>query len=276
MNFPPIREVLTNASQRIDPVDAEWLLLHVIDRSRTWLFTHPDGVLGHEQAKTFELLVRRREQGEPVAYLTGRRGFWTLDLDVTPATLIPRPETELLVELALQRLPLDRAARVADLGTGSGAIALAIASERPEARVIATDASIAALEVAEGNAQRLGFGNVEFRLGEWFAPLTGERFNLIASNPPYIADGDPHLDEGDLRHEPASALSSGNDGLDDIRVIVANAPAHIHEGGWLMLEHGYDQGSAVRALMEQAGFADVSTQLDLEGRDRVTLGQWQG
>lgn len=273
MNFPPIRELLAEAGQRIDPVDAEWLLLHVIDRSPTWLFTNRDAVLGHEQARNFEALVQRRQHGEPVAYLTGRRGFWSLDLEVTPATLIPRSETELLVELALERLPTDRASRVADLGTGSGAIALALAHERPQSRVIATDASIDALEVAQRNAQRLAIANVEFRHGEWFAPLQGERFDLIASNPPYVAVGDPHLDQGDLRFEPASALSSGGDGLDDIRAIVANAPTHLHEGGWLLLEHGYDQGAAVRGLLEQAGFVDVATRQDLEGRDRVTLGR---
>ena len=273
MNFPPIRELLADAGQRIDPVDAEWLLLHVIDRSHTWLFTNRDAVLGHEQARNFESLVQRREQGEPVAYLTGRRGFWSLDLEVTPATLIPRPETELLVELALEKLPDGCAA--ADLGTGSGAIALAIASERRKSRVIATDASIDALEVAQRNGQRLAITNVEFRHGEWFAPLQGERFDLIASNPPYVAVGDPHLGEGDLRFEPAAALSSGSDGLDDIRDIVVNAPAHLHDGGWLMLEHGHDQGDAVRALLEHAGFAEVATRHDLEGRDRVTLGQWR-
>ncbi len=273
MNFPPIRELLADAGRRIDPVDAEWLLLHVIDRSHSWLFTHNDDVLGHEQARNFESLVQRREQGEPVAYLTGRRGFWSLDLEVTPATLIPRPETELLVELALERLPVERTSRIADLGTGSGAIALAIAHERPQSRVIATDASSDALHVAQRNAQRLAIANVEFRHGEWFAPLQGERFDLIASNPPYVAVGDPHLDEGDLRFEPATALSSGSDGLDDIRDIVANAPVHLNDGGWLLLEHGYDQGSAVRALLEHAGFIDVATMRDLEERDRVTLGR---
>lgn len=273
MNLPPIRELLADASRRIDPIDAEWLLLHVIDRSHTWLFGNRDAVLGHEQARNFESLVQRREQGEPVAYLTGRRGFWSLDLEVTPATLIPRPETELLVELALEKLMDGGSA--ADLGTGSGAIALAIAHERKQSRVIATDASRDALEVAQRNAERLGIANVEFRHGEWCSPLQGQRFDLIASNPPYIAVDDPHLVEGDLRFEPASALSSGSDGLDDIRVIVADAPAHLQAGGWLMLEHGYDQGDGVRALLERAGFAEVATRRDLEGRDRVTLGRWR-
>ncbi len=274
MNFPPARELLAAAGQRIDPVDAEWLLLHVVDRSHAWLFANRDAVLGHEQARNFELLVQRRAEGEPVAYLTGHRGFWSLDLEVTPATLIPRPETELLVELALERLP--EAGSLADLGTGSGAIALAIAHERGRSRVIATDASSDALEVAQGNARRLAIANVEFRHGEWFAPLQGECFDVIASNPPYVAVGDPHLDEGDLRFEPASALSSGSDGLDDIRVIVAGAAAHLEPDGWLLLEHGHDQGDAVRGLLEVAGFIDVATRRDLEDRDRVTLGKWNG
>ena len=273
MNFPPIRELLADASRRIDPIDAEWLLLHVIDRSHSWLFSNRDAVLGHEQARNFNSLVQRRAQGEPVAYLTGRRGFWSLELEVTPATLIPRPETELLVELVLEKLVDGGSA--ADLGTGSGAIALAIAHERKQARITATDASREALEVAQRNAQRLAIANVEFRHGEWFAPLQGDRFDVIASNPPYVAVGDPHLDAGDLRFEPASALSSGSDGLDDIRIIVANAPTHLHAGGWLMLEHGHDQGDSVRALLERAGFSDVASRPDLEGRDRVSLGRWR-
>ena len=224
-------------------------------------------------AERFEALLARRQAGEPVAYLTGTQGFWTLELEVSPATLIPRPETELLVELALARSPVDAGARIADLGTGSGAIGLAIAKERPRAAVIATDASRAALEVARRNATRNRIATVEFREGDWLAPLAGETFDLIASNPPYIADGDPHLGEGDLRFEPPSALSSGADGLDAIRRIVRDAPAHLASGGWLLLEHGWDQGEAVRALLEAAGFMDVETAQDLEGRDRVTLGR---
>ena len=265
--------LLAQARRRIDPADADLLLAHALGRSRTWLLAHGDDGIAAAEAARFTALVDRRAAGEPVAYLTGSRGFWTLDLAVTPATLVPRPETELLVELALERIPADAEARVADLGTGSGAIALAIAKERPRARVVATDASEAALEVARGNARRHRIGNVEFRHGDWLAPLQGERFDLVASNPPYIALGDPHLDEGDLRFEPPSALSSGSDGLDAIRAIARAAPAHLRAGGWLLLEHGWEQGGAVRALLHEAGFAEVATERDLEGRDRVTLGR---
>jgi len=179
----------------------------------------------------------------------------------------------LLVELVLARLPADRECRVADLGTGSGAIALALAHERPCARVIATDASLAALAVAQGNAGRLGLRNVSFRHGCWLQPMLGETFNVIASNPPYITSGDPHLQKGDLRYEPMSALSPGADGLDAIRAIVRDAPAHLMVDGWLLVEHGWEQGDAVRELFVSAGFVGVSTEQDLEDRDRVTLGQ---
>jgi release factor glutamine methyltransferase len=270
---PRLDVLLREARARIDPVDAEFLLVHVLDRPRSWLFAHRDDVAPAGVAEAFAALVARRAQGEPVAYLTGRRGFWRFDLAVTQATLIPRPETELLVELALARLPADRAVRIADLGTSSGAIALALAHERPRAQVLASDASAQALAVAQANAQALALANVGFREGDWFAPLAGERFDLIASNPPYIALGDPHLGEGDLRHEPAAALSSGADGLDAIRRIAADAPRHLRAGGWLLLEHGWDQGAAVRDLLRAAGFVEVATERDLEGRDRVTLGR---
>ncbi|GAP66110.1 (protein release factor)-glutamineN5-methyltransferase [Mizugakiibacter sediminis] len=221
----------------------------------------------------FAALLARRLAGEPVAYLVGRRGFWSLELEVTPATLIPRAETERLVELALARLPADAAARVADLGTGSGAIALAIARERPRARVVATDASAEALAVARRNAARLGLGNVVFAQGDWCAALGEARdFDLIVSNPPYIAAGDPHLGEGDLRFEPAAALASGADGLDAIRRIVRDARAHLRPGGGLLFEHGYRQGAAVRALLAAAGYREVFSARDLEGRERVSGG----
>jgi release factor glutamine methyltransferase len=263
--------LLEAARQRIDRVDAEWLLAHVLGRPRSWLFAFGDHVVDAASAARFDALRQRREAGEPLAYLTGRRGFWTFELEVSPATLVPRPETERLVELALQHLPADRPAQVADLGTGSGAIALALASERPLARVVAVDASAAALAVARGNAHALGLERVEFREGDWFAPLHGERFDLIASNPPYIETGDPHLHA--LRHEPLQALASGVDGLDAIRAIVRAAPAHLNPGGWLLLEHGWNQGAAVRALLQSAGFADIVTGRDLEQRDRVTAGR---
>jgi release factor glutamine methyltransferase len=261
-----------------EPGDAESLLAHALGRDRGWLFAHGDAVLAPGLLARIEALAGRRRAGEPVAYLTGRLGFWSMDLAVGPATLVPRPETERLVELALERLPADRAVDVADLGTGSGAIALAIARERPRARVVATDASTAALAVASRNAAALGFdaARVAFVQGDWWAPLGARRFDLVASNPPYIAEGDPHLARGDLRFEPRDALASGADGLDAIRAIVAGAPAHLVDGGWLLLEHGFDQGEAVRRLLEAHGFVAVDTARDLEGRDRVTLGRRPG
>jgi release factor glutamine methyltransferase len=272
--MPELRQVLAAATQRLgDRAEAELLLLHVLQKPRSWLFTHADEVLEMDVQTAFSALLDRRAAGEPVAYLVGHRGFWTLDLEVTPATLIPRPETELLVELALQRLPPGFSGQVADLGTGSGAIALAIASERPQAQVVATDASGAALEVARRNAQRHAITNVGFVQGDWLAPLADRRFDLIASNPPYIEAADPHLARGDLRFEPASALASGRDGLDDIRRIVDGARHHLAPGGWLLFEHGWNQGNVAHALLRDAGYAEVFTAQDLEQRDRVSGGR---
>ncbi|BDU15689.1 peptide chain release factor N(5)-glutamine methyltransferase [Lysobacter auxotrophicus] len=272
-----VGELLAAAARRLPGdearAEADRLLAHALGVGPTWLYTHRDDVPAPDQVAAFQGLVDRRVAGEPVAYLLGRRGFWRFDLAVTPATLIPRPETERLVELALERLPENTPSRVADLGTGTGAIALAIAYERPLAHVVATDASAPALLVARGNAQALGLTRVEFREGDWLVPLAGERFDLIASNPPYIADDDAHLSQGDLRFEPASALASGADGLDDIRRIAADAPAHLNDGGWLLVEHGWDQGPVVRAIFERAGFEQVETAQDWEQRDRVTLGR---
>jgi release factor glutamine methyltransferase len=269
-----VRNVLSTATDRLgDRLDASLLLMHVLDRNHAWLFAHADDEVSLEQATAFNELVTRRAEGEPVAYLIGRRDFWSLELEVTPATLIPRPETELLVELALARIPSDRPCSVADLGTGSGAIALAIASERPMAAVVATDASEDALHVARRNADRLGKERVRFVRGDWLAPLAGEAFDLIVSNPPYIESGDAHLSQGDLRYEPATALASGIDGLDDIRHIVSRAPGHLHPGGWLLVEHGWNQGDAVRAQLVDAGYVDVFTAQDLEQRDRVSGGR---
>ena len=271
-----VSALLALGRQRLDPAEAAILLAHVLQRSRGWLVAHAGDAVDAAGQGRYAGLLERRVAGEPVAYLTGRQGFWTLDLSVSPATLIPRPETELLVELALARVPSDAIVRVADLGTGSGAIALAIASERPRAQVVATDASAAALEVARANAIGNGIANVEFRQGDWLAPLAGERHALIASNPPYVAEEDPHLDQGDLRHEPASALASGPAGLRDIRRIIRAAPAHLVEGGWLLLEHGWEQGAQVRALLAEAGFAAIATARDLEQRERVSLGRRGG
>lgn len=264
---------LRHAARLVDAADAALLLAHALDKPRAWLFAHGDALLAQDVAACFDALLRRRIAGEPIAHLIGRRGFWNLDLAVTRDVLIPRPETELLVELALARLPAGRALRVADLGTGSGAIALALAKERPLATVIATDASLDALAVARSNAQALQLENVEFRHGDWLEPVAGEEFALMASNPPYIESADPHLGEGDLRYEPAMALASGPDGLDAIRGIVRDGPAHLVRGGWLLLEHGWQQGAAVRALLAAAGLRDIATHRDLEDRERVTLGQ---
>ncbi|RZA21263.1 MAG: peptide chain release factor N(5)-glutamine methyltransferase [Lysobacteraceae bacterium] len=273
--MPRLADVLAEARGAIDAADAELLLAHALGKPRSWLFAHASDVVDADGLARFRALSQRRMAGEPVAYLTGTQGFWTLELEVSPATLIPRPETELLVELALARIVVDARARIADLGTGSGAIALAIARERPRAQVLATDASEPALAVARGNAARNGISNVEFRLGDWFAPLAGEQFDLIASNPPYIAEGDPHLAEGDLRFEPPTALASGSDGLEAIRCIVSAASDHLRSGGWLLLEHGWEQGAAVRTLLAAAGFIDVATARDIEGRERTSLGRWR-
>ena len=240
---PRIDQLLHLARPRLESGEAELLLAHVLDRSRTWLFTHGDAEADAAAAERFEALVRRREQGEPVAYLMGRRGFWRFDLEVDPATLIPRPETERLVELALARLPLDR-----DAAGGRPGHRQRCHRARTGLRAAACDRWSRATPVRQRSRWRaamrgrLHLGNIEFRHGDWFAPLHGERFDLIASNPPYIALGDPHLGEGDLRFEPASALASGADGLDAIRIIVAGAPAHLEPEGWLLLEHGWDQG----------------------------------
>lgn len=268
-----IDRVLREARTRLPPGEAELLLAHVLGRPVGWLFAHGDDTLEAVRRGAFEALLARRLAGEPVAYLLGTRGFWRFDLEVTPDTLIPRPETERLVELALERLPGNAACRVLDLGTGSGAIALSIAFERPLAAVTATDASEPALDVARRNAARLGLRNVRFAHGDWYAAVDGEPYDAILSNPPYVAEGDPHLQQGDLRFEPLTALACGDDGLAAIRIIAEGAPSRLRAGGWLMIEHGFDQGAAVRGLLHAAGFADVATAQDLEHRDRVTLGR---
>lgn len=272
-----IAEALRYARERLaggdsPRADAEILLAHVLGRPRSYLVAWPEQALAPEAWAAFQRLVARRAEGMPVAYLTGTRGFFGLELAVTDAVLIPRPETELLVEAALERLPHGPCA-LADLGTGSGAIALAIASVRPEARVVAVDASPRALAVARANAERLGLRNVELRQGDWCQGLGDERFDMIVSNPPYIRAGDPHLGQGDVRFEPAMALASGPEGLDAIRAILACAPAHLKSGGWLLFEHGYDQAEAVAGLMREAGFSGVQTLADLLGHGRVTLGR---
>lgn len=251
--------------------EAEILLGHVLQRSRSWLYTWPEHPVEAALAQHFRELLARRAAGEPVAYLVGEREFWGLSLRVTPDTLIPRPDTETLVEWALD-LPLPGAAAVLDLGTGSGAIALALASERPHWRVAAADRSEAALAVARSNGERLLPGRVHWFCSDWFARLPAGRFHLVVSNPPYVAAADPHLQRGDLRFEPRQALAAGDDGLADIRRLIADAPDWLHPGGWLLLEHGFEQAEAVRGLLEAAGYSAVATRCDLAGQPRVTGG----
>ena len=264
------------AQSGLVPVDGQVLLAHVLDRDRAWLIAHANDPLTREDADRFFALARRRREGEPVAYLTGWREFWGLRLAVDPSVLIPRPETETLVEVALARLLADRPLRVLDLGTGSGAVALALAHERPLAKVVASDRSPAALAVARGNAQRLGIANVAFVEADWYAGLPLEAsadLDLIASNPPYITAGDAHLREGDLPAEPIGALAAGDDGMDALRPIVAGAPARLAPGGWLVVEHGHDQSDAVQALYAAAGLLDVVSTRDLAGIPRVVAGR---
>jgi len=264
-----VRTILRQSAAALgDRLEAELLLAHVLGVNRAWFFAHSDDALEAAATVRFDALVRRRAQGEPVAYITGTRDFWSMTLEVTAATLIPRPETELLVELVLERLP--QRGRVVDLGTGSGAIALAIAKERPDASVSAVDASSAALTVARRNAERLGLQRVHFAESDWFAALDEGRFDIVVSNPPYIEEGDAHLAQGDLRFEPVTALASGKDGLEDIRHIAQAAPRYLRPGGWLLLEHGWNQGPAVREVLRRTGLAGTFTAQDLEGRDRVS------
>jgi release factor glutamine methyltransferase len=250
---------LLAASSPSPRLDVEVLLMHVTGLARTALITRALEPVSAENEKRLQELLVRRVRGEPVAYLTGRREFWSMELRVTPDVLIPRPETELLVEQALARIPEDSDWTIADLGTGTGAVALAIAKERPRCRVIATDASEAALAVAQANAIRLAIANVEFRLGEWLTPFADEVLDMIVSNPPYIAEQDPHLMQGDVRFEPRGALVAGADGLSAIRVIAADARRHLRRGGFLLLEHGYDQAPAVRAALAGQGYNAVTT-----------------
>lgn len=272
-----IKQALRMASHAIagsDTVqlDAELLLAAVLGKSRTHLYTWPEQVLSPSERSYFESVLERRVLGEPVAYILGTRDFWTLTLRVNRHVLIPRPETELLVETALALVtPSD--ACIADLGTGSGAIALAIASERPAWNIVATDMSSAALSVASDNGSLLSILNVEFRQGSWCEALPPLLFDMLVSNPPYIDTADPHLTQGDLRFEPRSALVAADDGLADIRAICSQAPHCLKPGGWLLLEHGWTQGPSVAAILQSRGLESVRTLKDLNGNDRVTLGR---
>ncbi len=273
-----IRALLERAGERLATVsdsprlDAELLLAKSLGRDRAWLMAWPERRPADEALQTFEALLRRRENREPVAYLLGEREFWSMPLKVTPATLVPRPETELLVERSLALVERITAPRILELGTGSGAIALALKRERPDAAITATDISEAALAVARENADTLGL-RVRFMVSDWYAAVEpGDRFDLIVSNPPYIAADDPWLRQGDLPAEPQAALCSGPSGLECLQTIVAGAPDHLRPGGALALEHGHDQCEAVQALLQQAGFDAVRTVEDFGGLPRVGIG----
>jgi release factor glutamine methyltransferase len=258
----------SSASARLD---AELLLEHVTGLSRTDFRAAPERALPAPAGWSFQQLIRRRLQGEPVAYIRGQQEFWSLLLEVTPAVLIPRPETELVVERTLALLSPD-AKEMADLGTGSGAIALAVATERPSLQITAVDASADALEVARRNAVRLQIGNVRFERGSWFAPLAGRRFDVVAANPPYVARGDTDLARDVSRFEPEIALIAGATGLEAIEQIVAQSGQHLRPGGWLVLEHGWTQAGVVRDRLVRSGFAHVRSHADLAGHERVTEG----
>ena len=272
-----IRQLLEQATRSLNSdsarLDAEILLSHVLDEARSYLHAWPEKNLPTATQAQFNQLIIRRASGEPVAHLVGRREFWSLPLIVTTDTLIPRPETETLVALALEVIPTDVCLLVADLGTGSGAIALALAHERPRCRIVACDISPAAIEVAQSNARQLGIDNIEFHVGNWCEPLAGEQCDVIVSNPPYIPDADPHLDKGDVRFEPRSALVSGPEGLNDLENIAHCAHAHLQPGGWLLMEHGYDQGEAAARLLESTGFCEIADHPDDAGLSRVVTGK---
>ena len=254
-------------------LDAELLLAAALGKPRSFLRTWPERVVSREAHDLYDRYLARRVSGEPVAYILGRQGFWSLDLEVAPHTLIPRPDTELLVETSLALLPASPA-RVLDLGTGTGAIALALGCERLSWQVLGVDRIPEAVALAERNRERLRLANVAFQASHWFSALNGKRFSLIVSNPPYIPSTDPHLEQGDVRFEPSSALVSGQDGLDDIRLIIDQAPDHLENGGWLLLEHGFDQPDAVRDLLLTRGFTAVESRRDLGGHERISLGRW--
>ena len=280
-NAQTIKTALTSAATLLVTdeamLEAQLLLKHVLNVNRAWLISHESDTLQPNNHEAYRALINRRVNGEPIAYILGVREFYGLSLKVTPATLIPRPDTETLVDATLAKIPLQKNLNICDLGTGSGAIALAIAKHRPQAHVTALDASQDALDIAIENAENLKIPNVDFVLSDWFSALgrknNPQKFDVIVSNPPYIEANDAHLSLGDLRFEPRSALASGADGLDAIRHIIKNAPSHLNPHGWLMLEHGYHQASKVAALLKQAGFSDISHAKDLSGIERVTIGR---
>ena len=255
-------------------VDASVLLCHVLACAPAHLLAWPDRTLTSDQQSQFGMLLQQRLQGHPVAYIVGQKEFWSLALQVSPDVLIPRPETETLVEFVLDRFSAEETLDVADLGTGSGAIACAIASERPRWNIIATDASPAALEIAQTNAASNRLENIAFRLGHWFEPIADMTFDLIISNPPYVAEDDPHLDQGDVRFEPEGALAAGRQGMDAIRHLARHAGRHLGNGGWLIVEHGFDQQQIVYDCFAQSGYEDIIQLSDLAGQPRMTAGRY--
>lgn len=260
-------------------LDIELILCHILQKKRTWLFTWPDKILGEEQKKLFDVFFQRRKRGEPIAHIIGQREFWSLPLAVNNSTLIPRPDTELLVETTLELFAQDKPDEVRqclDLGAGSGAIVLAIASEKLHWQLLGVDKSADAVALAERNREHLGFHHVKIQQSDWFAQIDPQLFDVIVSNPPYIDPQDPHLNQGDVRFEPRSALIADNHGLADIEWIVREGWHYMAADGWLLLEHGYGQGEAVRALLVARGFIGVETRCDLGGNERVSLGKKPG
>ncbi len=269
-------EALALARLQLPPQEAAYVVSAALGVDRPTLIAHPERPVSEAAWARLLNWVERRARGEPLAYLTGRKEFWDFELTITPAVLVPRPETEILVAAALERIPIEAQWLLADLGTGSGAIALALARERPGCRVIAIDRCPEALAVAENNRCRLEVDNVELRLGDWFRPLADERCHVVCANPPYVAPDDPHLGRDSLPFEPREALVAADSGLAQLRHLIQHASAHLHPGGWLLLEHGADQGPAVRELFQRHGYEAIATRPDLAGSDRVSLGQWWG
>ena len=274
-----INQALATASTQLTAsdtalLDVEILLAYALNVSRTHLLTWPEQEIPTAIEEQFDSLVQQRVKGEPIAYLVGTQEFWSLSFKVTPDTLIPRPETELLVEKALEIIPVNASWEIADLGTGSGAIALAVAHERPQCRVTAIDRSPAALAVAKENAERLNITNVDFDEGDWFAPLAEKKYQVILSNPPYVADQDPHLKQGDVRFEPTGALEAGPQGMNDLEILITQAGPHLLQEGCLILEHGFDQAEAVGRLFRQNAFSNIRSITDYAGQARLTMGQY--
>lgn len=262
------------ASSDSAALDAEILLCLTLDKERSYLRNWPDKELQHEHTAMFWTLIQERQKGIPIAYITGSREFWSRDFHVTPDVLIPRPDTELLIELSLKLIPTDKPVNIIDLGTGSGIIAITLAAERPHANVSATDFSLAALRIAQLNANKHHTDNIQFYQSNWFANVPDTKFNLIVSNSTYIAKDDKHLKQGDIRFEPQTALCAGEQGLSDIKIIADTARNRLKSGGYLLVEHGYDQQQPVQTIFKDFHYDNVQTVTDLSGQPRVTYGQW--